>query len=164
MTTWASISGTMDSIPNMLSASITKPQTLSQRRGSNTHVDVVWLSSCSIGTIFGAIHFLSWHSAFPTPTQLLLWRISSVVLVAEPFCLALEKALSFAFGDDTSVTTWRKAVASTLFIFFLPSMILGPLVYILARMALLVLAFLTVRNPPSTAFQTISWTTYIPHL
>ncbi|TFK60564.1 hypothetical protein BDN72DRAFT_828836 [Pluteus cervinus] len=51
---------------------------------------VVWFSSCFIGMIFGAIHFLSWHSAFPTHTQLLLWRISSIVLVAEPFCLALE--------------------------------------------------------------------------
>ncbi|TFK63980.1 hypothetical protein BDN72DRAFT_926618 [Pluteus cervinus] len=103
---------------------------------------VVWFLSCFIGVIFGAVHFLSWHSAFPTHTQLLLWRISSIVLVAEP-----------------------EAVVSTLYIFFIPiSILLGPTVYILARMALLVLAFLTLRNPPSTALQTISWTTYIPHL
>ncbi|TFK60565.1 hypothetical protein BDN72DRAFT_779268, partial [Pluteus cervinus] len=126
---------------------------------------LVGLLSCFIGMIFGAIHVLSWHSAFPTRIQLLLWRISSIVLVAEPFCLAFESVLGYSTGGEPSFDTWREAVVSTLGIFFaLPSMILGPLFYILARMCLLVLAFLTLHNPPSTALQTISWTTYIPHL
>ncbi|TFK58940.1 hypothetical protein BDN72DRAFT_851528 [Pluteus cervinus] len=113
--------------------------------------------------IFGAIHFISWHYAFPTHAQLLLWRISSVVLVAEPFCLALEAVLNW-ITDDSSLGTWKEAVASILLIFFSPSIVLGPIVYILARMAILIISFLTLRNPPSTALQTISWTTYIPHL
>ncbi|TFK63990.1 hypothetical protein BDN72DRAFT_963543 [Pluteus cervinus] len=61
---------------------------------------VVSLSSCFIGMIFGAIHFISWHSAFPTHTQLLLWRISSIVLVVEPFCLALENVLGAITDAD----------------------------------------------------------------
>ncbi|TFK58267.1 hypothetical protein BDN72DRAFT_782320, partial [Pluteus cervinus] len=104
-------------------------------------------------------------SAFPTHAQLLLWRISSIVLVAEPVCLALEIVFSITVGDEISFDTLKKAVASTLAIFFLPiSFVVGPIVYILARMAILILAFLTLGAPPSTAFQTISWTTYIPHL
>ncbi|TFK65830.1 hypothetical protein BDN72DRAFT_919388 [Pluteus cervinus] len=125
----------------------------------------VWLTSCFIGMIFSAIHFLSWHSAFPTPIQLLLWRISSIVLVAEPFCLALEVVLPAIGGNDISFETWKETLVAILRTFFTPiSMLLGPIVYILARMCLLVLAFLTLRNPPPTAFQAISWTAYIPHL
>ncbi|TFK57874.1 hypothetical protein BDN72DRAFT_966465 [Pluteus cervinus] len=132
---------------------------LNEKRG------VVWLSSCFIGMIFGAIHFLSWHSAFPTNPQLLLWRISSIVLVVEPFCLALEGIFDDIIDAGLSFETWKEGVASTLFLFLFPvSLLIGPLVYIFARMALLVLAFLTLRDPPPTAFQTISWTTYIPHL
>ncbi|TFK59365.1 hypothetical protein BDN72DRAFT_865209, partial [Pluteus cervinus] len=51
--------------------------------------NLVWRLSCIIGMIFGAIHFLSWHSTFPTRTELLLWRISSIVLVAQPMLLLL---------------------------------------------------------------------------
>ncbi|TFK63994.1 hypothetical protein BDN72DRAFT_775221 [Pluteus cervinus] len=122
--------------------------------------DVVFLSSCFIGMIFGAIHFISWHSAFPTHTQLLLWRISSTVLVAEPLCLALEVEGHTSAQNDFA----DEAVASILLVLFSPSVLLGPIVYILARIAILILSFLTLRNPPSTALQTISWTMYIPHL
>ncbi|TFK59519.1 hypothetical protein BDN72DRAFT_597042 [Pluteus cervinus] len=125
---------------------------------------VLLYSSCLIGIIFGAIHFLSWHSAFPTHTQLLLWRISSIALVAEPFCLALENVLGGIAGGEPSFETLKEGLVSSLFFFFLiTAAILGPMVYIIARMCLLVLAFLTLRSPP-TAFQTISWTAYIPHL
>ncbi|TFK58418.1 hypothetical protein BDN72DRAFT_782117 [Pluteus cervinus] len=125
---------------------------------------LIWLG-CFIGMVFGAIHFLSWRSAFPTHTQLLLWRISSIVLVAEPFSLALlYLQVTLAADSDRAKGLWKALVSSLGYFFMLISMMLGPIVYIFARMALLVLAFLTLRNPPSPALQTISWTTYIPHL
>ncbi|TFK60628.1 hypothetical protein BDN72DRAFT_506950 [Pluteus cervinus] len=123
---------------------------------------VVLLSSCFVGMIFGAIHFLSWHSTFPTHTQLLLWRISSIVLVAEPFCLALAEVLAKIFGvRDVSFGSWEEVLVSSLFIL---CQVFGPLAYILARLCLLFLAFRALHNPPPIAFQTIPWTTYIPHL
>ncbi|TFK67043.1 hypothetical protein BDN72DRAFT_116261 [Pluteus cervinus] len=56
--------------------------------------------SCFVGTIFGAIHFLSWHSSFPTHTELLLWRISSIALVAEPGLLFLASFFEGGFIED----------------------------------------------------------------
>ncbi|TFK60627.1 hypothetical protein BDN72DRAFT_805573, partial [Pluteus cervinus] len=122
---------------------------------SDGKTGVVWFSCSVIGMAFGAIHFLSWHSAFLTHTQLLLWRISTIALVAEPFCLALEAVLVRIVDgvDDPPLF-----VTSFLVFFFPVSFFLGPIVYVLARMCLLVLAFLTLRNPPPAALETISWT------
>ncbi|TFK65492.1 hypothetical protein BDN72DRAFT_920479 [Pluteus cervinus] len=103
--------------------------------------------SCFIGMVFGAIHFLSWHSSFPTHTELLLWRISSIVLVAQPALFSLG---SF----EGSVFSFVK--------FF--SWFVGPIPYILARFCLLVLAFLTLNHLPPRALDSIAWTFYIPHL
>lgn len=38
------------------------------------------------------------------------------------------------------------------------------LLYILARAATLVLAFISLRDLPSGAYETVHWTTFIPHV
>ncbi|TFK63212.1 hypothetical protein BDN72DRAFT_826831 [Pluteus cervinus] len=113
--------------------------------------DETWVQGLSsfIGIVFGAIHFLSWHSTFPTHVELLLWRTSSVVLVVPPFFLLL-RAISFP---------------SILYSFFRTiAFYLGPVPYILARFCILILAFLTLHDLPHDALTNISWTSYIPHL
>ncbi|TFK60376.1 hypothetical protein BDN72DRAFT_850554, partial [Pluteus cervinus] len=111
--------------------------------------NLVWRLSCFIGMIFGAIHFLAWDSSFPTRTELLLWRISSIVLVAQPALVLL----ALSFGGLFFV------------IFFWPfSFVVGPIAYILARFCVLVLAFLTLHHLPPRALDSITWTFYIPHL
>ncbi|TFK66608.1 hypothetical protein BDN72DRAFT_880207 [Pluteus cervinus] len=47
------------------------------------------LMSCLIGMIFAGIHFIAWNSHFPTRTEILLWRSSSLVVLVVPFFVGL---------------------------------------------------------------------------
>ncbi|TFK60378.1 hypothetical protein BDN72DRAFT_965711 [Pluteus cervinus] len=125
---------------------------------SRSDVSLMRSLSCVIGMVFGAAHFLSWHSTFPTHTELLLWRISSIVLVVQPVLLLLLNI----FGD---VLYRLDPLGEFSFIFFTTlSLGVGPIAYILARFCLLVLAFLTLNHLPPRALDSITWTSYIPHL
>ncbi|TFK65762.1 hypothetical protein BDN72DRAFT_845142 [Pluteus cervinus] len=120
--------------------------------------------SSFIGTIFGAIHFLSWHSTFPTHVELLLWRTSSITLVVPPFFLLL-RAIFTRIYVTTPAGSRRDRIANILYPFFEKiAFYLGPIPYILARICVLVLAFLTLHDLPHDAFTNVSWTSYIPHL
>ncbi|TFK64885.1 hypothetical protein BDN72DRAFT_222749 [Pluteus cervinus] len=126
--------------------------------------NLVLLLCSLISLIFAAIHFLSWNSTFPTHTQLLLWRGSSIVLAAQPCLLLLLHRVDQVYLRMPK-GTWRQTVVRvTCEIFVIVGIFIGPVVYIVARLCLLVLAFLTLRDLPPTAFMDISWTSYIPHL
>ena len=47
-----------------------------------------------VGVFFGAIHCIAWVFSFPTHTELLMWRISSVAITAVPVYLPLVIALA----------------------------------------------------------------------
>ncbi|TFK61974.1 hypothetical protein BDN72DRAFT_777661 [Pluteus cervinus] len=124
---------------------------------------VLWLS-CFIAMIFGAIHFLSWHSPFPTRTELLLWRISSIILVAQPALILLFNL--FAQIYERAPSGSRKAsIAGFCRTFFqILSVFVGPIPYIIARYCLFILVLLTLNHLPPRALDSIAWTFYIPHL
>ncbi|TFK65768.1 hypothetical protein BDN72DRAFT_179695 [Pluteus cervinus] len=120
--------------------------------------------SSFIGVTFGGIHFLSWHSTFPTRVELLLWRISSTGLVVPPFFLLLRTLLFWIYQEAPSRSR-RKRTAEILYLLFEKvSFFLGRVPYILARFCVLVLAFLTLHNLSPDALTNVSWTSYIPHL
>ena len=102
-----------------------------------------------VGVCFGAIHCIAWDFSFPTPTQLLMWRISSVSITAMPIYIPLGFILA-AFVDSRNVGV----------ILIFPAGML----YILARAVTLVLAFTSLRDLPPGAYETIHWTTFIPHI
>ncbi|TFK69562.1 hypothetical protein BDN72DRAFT_607514 [Pluteus cervinus] len=123
--------------------------------------DQIWVQGLSsfVGMVFGAIHFLSWHSTFPTHVELLLWRTSSVILVVPPFFLLLTVLLlRISTRRLRSLADFFSTVSQYI------SLLGGPFPYILARFCVLVLAFLTLHDLPADALTNISWTSYIPHI
>lgn len=110
-----------------------------------------------VGIIFGGIHCIAWFFTFPTHKELLLWRISSVAIAAVPlyipsvlFALAL---LAAVMDSEFTLHT------------FFPLVLLPPgILYIIGRAATLVLAFMSLRNLPPGAYETVHWTTFIPHV
>ena len=111
-----------------------------------------------VGVCFGAIHCIAWHFSFPTHTELLIWRISCVAITAVPIYMPL---MGLFAG-------WLLSMGSNIidvigfigFISILPAGIL----YILARVFTLALAFTSLRDLPLGAFDTVHWTTSIPHI
>ena len=106
-----------------------------------------------VGVCFGAIHCISWGFSFPTHTELLMWRVFCVAIIVVPVYISLGLLLGL----------WLEGLGlgRTVFYFFPIS---GVILYILARAVTLVLAFTSLRDLPHGAYETVHWTTFIPHV
>ena len=102
-----------------------------------------------VGVCFGAIHCIAWIFSLPTHTELLIWRISSVAITAVPIYIPLASFLA----------DWMGGIYFAI-ILILPTGIL----YIIARVVTLVLAFTSLRDLPPGAYETVHWTTFVPHV
>jgi hypothetical protein len=103
-------------------------------------------SSAAVGIIFGSIHCTAWRFQFPSYIEQLLWRISAISVTGGPLLMALSLGLA----------GWNNTLGM---ITFFPVFIL----YIVARLALLVLSFMTLRSLPPGAFRAADWARFIPH-
>ena len=101
-----------------------------------------------IGVCFGAIHCIAWHFSFPTQAELSIWRMSCVAITAVPIYMPL---MLFFMGVGSDIIG---AIA----------LISAGILYILARVFTLALAFTSLRDLPTGAFDTVHWTTFIPHI
>ena len=108
-----------------------------------------------VGICFGAIHCIAWAFPFPTHTELLIWRVSSVAITAVPIYIPL------IFGLDGWLEHMNFDTIGNVFGY---SIIPASLLYVLARAVTLVLALTSLRDLPPGAFDTVHWTTFIPHI
>ena len=109
-----------------------------------------------VGVCFGAIHCVAWLFSLPTHTELLIWRILSIAITAVPIYIPLMLGLCFL------LTHMEFEESSTTLLYFGP--LSGGILYILARVVTLVLAFTSLRDLPPGAYDTVHWTTFIPHI
>jgi hypothetical protein len=111
------------------------------------------------GAVFGAIHCIAWSFDFPSHTELLLWRVSSIAITTVP-------ALTVLSLIPLAVAPGRGLLSCLLIIpvFFVFSLPLSGLLYLAARITTLVLASINLASLPPGAFQAVQWTTFVPHL
>lgn len=115
-----------------------------------------------VAVFFGVIHCIAWSLEHPSQTEQLLWRISSVAVASIPGIWGLFFLVGILVAKDkidTDGWIWK--------LFGIPIAVLGAIavpVYIAARVILLTLAFTSLRSLPQAAYQTVSWTTFIPHI
>lgn len=116
-----------------------------------------------ITTIFGAIHLIAWDFGFPTPQEQLLWRISAMSITVVPVYMFIGRAGAVAIIDRvcTGPGLMRRLL---LVLATCTSTLPGALLYILARDGLIILAAMELRRLPYGAYQTVSWTSLIPHI
>ncbi|KAK7040665.1 hypothetical protein VNI00_009571 [Paramarasmius palmivorus] len=113
-------------------------------------------------TLFSAIHCIPWNFQFPTHTEQLLWRISAGGLVVLPIGLAV---ILVIFGIIIALVEDRGGNTDFLGnVFMAFDAVLLPIAYFVARVILMVLALMELRHLPPSAYQTVEWTTFIPHI
>lgn len=125
--------------------------------------------SAVAGSIFGGIHCLAWQYSFPSPGEQFVWRAASLgVTGACAFALiALLVTDPFRLGGRLLNDRIPLSLQVLLrILFFINGLILIPIpfVYPFARIALLVIAFTSLRSLPPSAYQTIGWIQLIPHV
>jgi hypothetical protein len=117
----------------------------------------VWVRTILVTMVFGGIHCIGWSFDFPSHTEQLLWRISSIAITGIPLGIVVIAFIGVIldlarFGDLFRI------------LFVLLCLLYIPPLYILCRVLLLVMSLTTLRSLPSTAFQTVRWTTFLPHV
>jgi hypothetical protein len=109
-----------------------------------------------LGMAFGAIHFIAWWHVFPSQAEFILWRLSCIVLVAVPLLSAIACSILIVRPGSKLL----KVIGSiTIFLLLLSSWL-----YVVARVATIVIAFMALRSLPSDALLVVDWTTFIPHI
>ena len=101
-----------------------------------------------ITLVFGGIHCIGWSFHFPSHTEQLLWRISSIAITGVPLAFQCLDVIE----TETSIT-----IPWGIFVLIL-------LLYVFSRVVLLVLSLTTLRSLPPSALQTVEWTTFLPHV
>uniref|UniRef100_A0A0W0GF53 Uncharacterized protein n=2 Tax=Moniliophthora roreri TaxID=221103 RepID=A0A0W0GF53_MONRR len=106
-----------------------------------------------IAGLFGAIHCIPWEFQFPTHTEKLLWRVSALTITTGPSAMVI--MLMFVGLSGTS--NWLEMILIVIAV--LPSVL-----YVIGRIILIVLALTALRDLAPSAYQTVEWTTFIPHI
>ncbi|THU96279.1 hypothetical protein K435DRAFT_633715, partial [Dendrothele bispora CBS 962.96] len=107
----------------------------------------------SLATVFGVIHCLPWNYQFPTHQEQILWRVCALLVTALPITFIL------VIDDIRNVI---KSLPYPLRWFFAMFVLVSPIIYIAARIILLILALIEFRSLPPSAYQTVQWSTFIP--
>ena len=104
-----------------------------------------------VAVVFGGIHCIAWSFQFPSLQERLAWRISAAFVSGEPILYGL-----LIFMDTYQVTLLAVCV-KVLFV-------LITVLYIVARIVLLVLPWIALRALPPSALVEIQWSSFFPHI
>ncbi|KZT19425.1 hypothetical protein NEOLEDRAFT_1245852 [Neolentinus lepideus HHB14362 ss-1] len=127
--------------------------------GGNIDVDDEVIFPCimvACSTVFGAIHCIAWSLEFPSHAEQILWRSCSLAITCLPTAEAMVTLLLPVV--DELPESKINILATILWVLI----IIFPLLYVAARITLLVLAFLSLKSLPPAAYQTVLWTNFIP--
>ncbi|ESK85406.1 hypothetical protein Moror_5910 [Moniliophthora roreri MCA 2997] len=115
----------------------------------------LYLTVYTIAAAFGAIHCIPWMFQFPTQIEQLLWRICAVAVAAAPVAMGcfhwwMKKLV------DSNPEWLNLSIGITAYL-------LG-ISYIFFRLTLIILALMALRDLSPSTYQTIQWTTLVPHI
>jgi hypothetical protein len=136
---------------------------IERTRGDLMVDEITAWSVAIIATIFGAMHCIAWSFPFPSRSERILWRISSLNTTSIPAVVLMIALLGNWIEKNKSKKEWHwiLAVVTPVYFFFAHFF---ALLYVLARVSLVVVAFASLRSMPSGAYCTVSWSSFIPHI
>lgn len=114
------------------------------------------------GLLYGGLHLLAWKVPFASRAERILWRFSGTLITSAGVGFAGPKwyySPGFELLDKLGDTFfWVGHVFWCLFMF---AMCMG---YLLARTFLVVECFLQLSRLPASAYETLEWSVYFPHI
>ena len=159
---------------------------------SKTHPWAFTVIILSLSTgLYGGLHAAAWKSFFPSKSEKWLWRISALIIAISGIVAAIGllfwnarvsvDAQTMRISMDRSERTslwhivflspldWRKhPILFTLRRIFALIIycccVIFFLIYVFARLFLIIEAFISLRKLPIEAYQTPEWTQWIPHI
>jgi hypothetical protein len=134
--------------------------------------DLYWSFSRSVFGIvtlvamtFGAIHCIAWSFQMPTEVEKMLWRIAACLITAVPLPFTIIAMLQLKVKVDAiNGTPWAESLRLLIEIMYGGTGLFTVPLYLIARVILLVQPFLLLRALPGGAYNTVLWTTFIPHI
>lgn len=123
---------------------------------------ILWFASVA----YGGVHATAWNGHFPSEVELWSWRFSSIYVIFSGLLWLLINMLAQIFKQIDRF--WDRIVArqeSRISYAWLGVLcFIGGLTYVLARVFLVVEAFISIRQLPRAAYDTPDWTRLVPHL
>ncbi|KAF8654680.1 hypothetical protein AX16_003470 [Volvariella volvacea WC 439] len=125
--------------------------------------DKMVLLSSLIGIGFGGIHLIGWNFEFPTRAEQTVWRVTSIVITAEPALLGLHMILHHALLLTPNEQRMRilDNITDASFALF---GIIGPFIYTIARIVLLAQSLISLRDNSPSIYENVLWSAYLPHV
>ena len=122
----------------------------------NHQVGIKWMIitlTSIVAMLFGGIHCAGWNFPFPSHAELIIWRVSSLIILTVP-CTGVLLAVAIDVNEDARSVIY---VLDCVFIF-------GTVIYVLARLTLFVEAFIALRHLPPGAYSVVDWTALLLHM
>ncbi|KAI0062789.1 hypothetical protein BV25DRAFT_1825333 [Artomyces pyxidatus] len=102
----------------------------------------------TVAMVFGVVHCAAWNYTFPSRVEEVIWRVSSIAIVAVPGALMFSVSALVMDILDSQNSVLTGAVAIVMTIIF----ILSAPIYIGARTLLFAVSFTTLRSLPYEAY------------
>ena len=118
---------------------------------TSTRYCMYGLLACSL-MVFGSIHLASWNSRLSSIIELCMWRGSSLICVIYTGLLAF-----FTVWVDPHDFGALNDILRDLIVY-------GAFVYIITRIYMIVEVFISLRALPASAFQSVQWSSFLPHI
>ena len=112
----------------------------------------ICMTTAIVATLFGGVHCAGWNFPFPSHAELIIWRVSSLIIVIVPCTF-----VPLLVAEVMRIATFAVIVNALL-------SLLGVVIYVLARLALFVEALTTLRHLPPGAYAAVKWTDLLLHM
>ena len=136
-------------------------------RGTRTKMVLLGALLTHLPTIYGGIHLLALYFTFPTTVEHHLWMSSCVAIMSTPAIIIFHVTIVYPLRwlflcTRTDMRTCFKSpfLVRLCHCYFK----LSVLIYVLARVYLVVESFISLRDAPIGAYLEIPWTQNIPHV
>ena len=118
-----------------------------------------------VAILFGGIHCAGWNFPFPSHAELIMWRVSSLIILVVPGIGLLADVIYEAPVICCADVVYFYHVKETIIArALLRVLFLSTPIYGLARLTLFVEAFIALRHLPPGAYAVVEWTALLLHI